>query len=409
MAQFEYSARTKQGQVVEGTIEASNRAAATKVVTDKQLDLITLKEVKPKSFITKFLEMDIGGIKVKLQDKVVFTRQLATLINAGVPMARSLATLTAQTESKGLKKILPTVTKQVESGITLADALAEYPKVFNEIYVNMIRAGEEGGILDDILNRLAAQQEKDAEIKGKLKSAMTYPGIILSITIIAFLFLMTTVVPKIGSIITDLAGEDYQMPAYTSVMLGISSFLTTYGLKSLPFVAVGGYGLVRFFRSPRGRPIWHKMLLKIPVLNKIIVKVALARFARIFSALNGAGVNILDSLKTTANAVGNEVIKDKIYYAADQVKNGKPLSDPLMKDPLFPPILSQMIAIGEESGELDTILQKLAGFYEEEVDQVANALTSILEPIMIVVLGGIIGMIALSVFGPISSVTQSIG
>jgi len=273
----------------------------------------------------------------------------------------------------------------------------------------MVRAGEAGGILDEILIRLAEQQEKDAEIRGKLKSAMTYPGIILSITVLAFLFLMTTVVPKIGNIIQDLAGEEYTPPIYTKIMLSISDFLVNYGIKALPFIAIGIFLVIRFFRSPKGKPIFHQILLKIPLVNQILIKVALARFARVFSSLNAAGVNILESLHTTGNAVGNLVIKEKIDKAAAEVKAGKPLSEPLANDPLFPPILAQMIAVGEESGDIDSILEKLAEFYEEEVDQVAGALTSILEPLMIVVLGSIIGMIALSVYGPISSVTQSIG
>ncbi|HIA92073.1 TPA: type II secretion system F family protein [Candidatus Saccharibacteria bacterium] len=409
MAKFEYTAKSAEGQVSKGVIEASDRAAAQKVLVDRKLEMLLLKEAEKQSALNKFLNFNLSDPKVKLQDKVVFTRQLATMINAGVPLARSLSTLSAQTDSKALKIYLPNIVKDVEGGSTFADALAKYPKVFNDIYVNMVRAGEAGGILDSILERLAEQQEKDAEIKGKLKSAMTYPGVILSITIIAFLFLMTTVVPKIGNIIQDLAGEDYTPPVYTKVMLGISDFLVNYGIKSLPFIAIGTVLLIRFIRSPKGKPLFHKFLLKIPLINKILIKVALARFARIFSSLNAAGVNILESLHTTGAAVGNLAIKEKIDAAAEAVKSGKPLSEPLSKDPMFPPILAQMIAVGEESGDIDTILQKLASFYEQEVDQVADALTSILEPLMIVVLGGIIGMIALSVFGPISSITQSIG
>lgn len=406
MASFEYTAKNEQGNVLKGTLEASDRAAATALVAKRKLDLLTLKEAKKKGFN---LNANISDPKVKLQDRVIFTRQLSTMINAGVPLTRALSTMSDQTSSKALKGYLTEITKDVESGAPFGDSLAKYPKVFNDIYVNMVRAGEEGGILDEILLRLAEQQEKDAEIRGKLKSAMTYPGVVMTITLIAFIFLMTTIVPKIGTIIQDVAGPDYELPAYTKVLLGISDFMTGAGIKMLPFIIIGIVALVRFFRSKRGKPVFHRILLKIPLINKIIIKVALARFARTFSSLNAAGVNILDSLHTTANAVGNAVIKEKLDAAAEQIKNGKPLSEPLSKDKMFPPILSQMLAIGEETGDIDSILEKLAGFYEEEVDQVADALTSILEPIMIVILGSIIGVIAMSVFGPISSITSAIG
>ena len=406
MATFEYTAKKGKSTILKGTVEAADRQAATEIIKKRNMEVMSLQEQAKKGFS---FNANISEPKVKLQDKVIFTRQLATMINAGVPLTRSLNTMSQQTRSKSLQKYLTEITRDVESGAPFADALAKYPKVFNDIYVNMVRAGEEGGILDDILLRLATQQEKDAEIRGKLKSAMTYPGIVLSITLIAFIFLMTTIVPKIGTIIQDVAGPDYELPAYTQVLLGISAFMTGPGIKLFPLIVVGFVLIIRFFKSKRGKPIWHRILLKIPLINKIIIKVALARFARTFSSLNAAGVNILDSLHTTADAVGNTVIKEKLDNAADAIKNGKPLSEPLSKDPLFPPILSQMIAVGEETGDIDSILEKLAGFYEEEVDQVAQALTSILEPIMIVILGSIIGVIALSVFGPISSITSAIG
>lgn len=355
-----------------------------------------------------FLNVSIGSPKPKLKDKVIFTRQLATLINAGVPLTKSLSTLALQTESKALRDIIPQVQKSVEGGKTFADALEAFPKAFDPIFINMVRAGEAGGILDSILDRLAFQQEKDAQIRGKLKSAMTYPGVVLSITVVAFLYLMTSVIPKIGNIIQDLAGEDYTPPVYTQIMLFISDLLVNYGFYAFIVFVVTTVVFFRVIRTKKGRFVFHSILLKIPIVSQIITKVALARFARIYSALSAAGVGVLDSLQVTSEAIGNAVIQKELSGAIKAVKNGKPISEPLAQSKVFPPIVSQMIAIGEETGEIEDILNKLAGFYEEEVDRVSSSLTSIIEPIMIVILGGIIGVIALSVFGPISSITQEL-
>lgn len=405
MPKFTYTAHTESNKTVSGSIDAANKEAAIRILVNQKLKPIIVKTEKKKFKFS--LNAQIGEPKVKLKDKVIFTRQLSTMINAGVPLVRSLHTLTDQTESKGLKYYLPKITKEVESGVSLADSLEKYPKVFNTTYTSMVRAGEAGGILDDILDRLAFQQEKDAEIRGKLKSAMTYPGVILSITIIAFIYLMTSVVPKIGSIITDLAGDDYTPPVYTKVMLAISDAMVNYGPMLVLIIGIGGFFLFRWFRGS-GRPVFDSLMLKIPVVRKIVLKVALARFARTFSSLSAAGVSVLDALHITGDAIGNNVIKKSLDHAAKAVKNGEPLSKPLIENKLFPPIVSQMVAVGEETGNIEEILTKLAGFYEEEVDEVTNSLTSIIEPIMIVILGGIIGVIALSVFGPISSITQSI-
>jgi len=404
MATFEYTAE-KDSKVLTGSLEAIDREGASKVLAKENMRIISLNEVQKSKFNLNF---ELSEPRVKLQDRVVFTRQLATMINAGVPLVRSLATLSQQTDSKALKRYLAEVVHDVESGEALASSLKKHPKAFDDIYVNMVAAGEEGGILDSILLKLANQQEKDAEIRGKLKSAMTYPGVILSITFVAFIFLMTTVIPKIGTIIKDLGGDDYELPVYTQVMLKISDFMVNDGPLLLVLSIIVFFILGKYIRTPKGKLNFHRVLLKIPLVGKIITKVAIARFSRTFSALSAAGVNILESLNVTANAVGNEVIKRHILDAQQAVKNGKSLSEPLSGVKLFPPILSQMIAIGEETGEIDTVLEKLADFYDQEVDQVANSLTSILEPIMIVILGSIIGVIALSVFGPISSITQSI-
>jgi type IV pilus assembly protein PilC len=346
--------------------------------------------------------------KVKLKELMIFTRQLSTMINAGVPLVRSLATLQQQTENPAFQKHIMAVTKDVESGMAFADALEKHPHVFSPIYINMVRAGEAGGILDEILRKLALQQEKDAHIRAKFKGAMTYPIILLTITGLVFIGLMVIVMPKLGKIIKDLGGPDAQLPPLTQGMLAVSSFMT-----SKWYILVGGTILVVFFTkryvaTPQGRRKKDQFLMRIPVLKEIIKKVAIARFARIFASLMSAGVNVVDAISVTSKALGNAVIEDELIEASKAVVNGQQLSVPLANSKVLPPIVSQMLAIGEETGQTDEILIKVADFYEEEVDTVVESLSSILEPIMIVVMGVMVGLIAASVIGPISKLTTQI-
>ncbi len=406
MPTFNYTAIDKTGKRVAGTTEAASAAVATANLKLRELRPV---EVKPAngSLMSK-IPFGPGKQKVKSKDLVVFTRQLATMINAGVPLVRSLATLQAQTENPNLKHHIVDVTKEVEGGATFADALEKHSAVFSPIYINMVRAGEAGGILDEILKKLATQQEKDEKIKGKFKSAMTYPVILLSITTLVFLALMVIVMPKIGKIIQDLAGPEAQLPPLTQVMLGISGFMV-----SRWYVLVGGGFIIAFFlarslRTPAGRRKRDQLLLKLPVVKTIVIKVAVARFARIFASLMSAGVAVIDSIEVTAKAVGNSVIEEELKSASKTVANGKQLSIPITESKVFPPIVGQMLSVGEETGKTDEILVKVAEFYEEEVDAVVDSLSSILEPIMIVVMGTMVGLIAASVIGPISNLSNQI-
>jgi type IV pilus assembly protein PilC len=407
MANFQYIAIDRSGKSVKAFIEAESKEAAMETLRRQGQRVLS---VQPTSKSSGFMNMSIGGGKVKSKDLVIFTRQLSTLVNAGVPLVRSISTLQAQSESKALKAQLVAVVKKVEGGSALADALSEHPKIFSDIYINMVRAGEEGGILDEVLNRLAVQQEKDASIRGKVKSAMTYPAVIFSITIIASVVLMTTIVPKIGDIITDLSGGSGSLPPYTKALLALSNLMLT------PYFIVGTVvGLPvffmlfrRFIKTPKGRYWWHSVLLKTPIIKELITKVAIARFARTFSSLMGAGVTIVQAISTTAGAVGNAVIEKELLDSARFIEAGEQLSTRLEKSKHFPPLVNQMLAVGEETGQTDQILIKVAEFYEEEVDAFVGALSSILEPVMIVVLGGIVGVIAASVFGPISNISTNI-
>ncbi len=406
MPKFQYIAMERSGKSRKAIIEAESKEAALETLRKQSFRVLSIQPTSKASS----LNFTISASKVKVKDLVIFTRQLSTLVNAGVPLVRSISTLQSQSESKALKEQLESVVKKVEGGAALADALAEHPKTFSPIYVNMVRAGEEGGILDEVLNRLAIQQEKDAAIRGKIKSAMTYPAVIFSITAVATVILMTTIVPKIGAIITDLSGGSGTLPVYTRALLSISKFMMTPAFIISAVVGIPVFIIVfkRFTKTERGKYLWHSLLLKTPIVKVLITKVAIARFARTFSSLMGAGVSIVQAIGTTAGAVGNAVIERELLESAKYIESGEQLSARLEKSKHFPPLVSQMLAVGEETGQTDQILIKVAEFYEEEVDTFVGALSSILEPVMIVVLGVIVGVIAASVFGPITSISTNI-
>ena len=407
MAQFTYQAINKQGKDITGTVEAMDRNAGIEALVKQNLKPISLKAKDESANATAFLNRFFGS-KVKADALVIFTRQLATMISAGVPLLRALNSLKEHTGDKVLKKALDGVDQDVRGGLALADALQKHPRVFSDVYVNMVRAGEAAGILDDILSRLATQQEKTATIRKKVKGAMTYPTILMVITVIAFFGLMLFVIPQIGKILTDLGGADAKLPLLTQIMLGISSFMINFWYILLIVIVGGFFTINRFLRTKNGKRFLHTTLLRIPVIKNIIIKVAVARFSRTFASLMGAGVSVVEALTVTAGAIGNVVYKDLIDKSIAEIKNGKQLSETLVGSPLFPDIVSQMLSVGEETGKTDTVLVKVADFYEEEVDVVLDGLSSIIEPVMIVIMGTMVGLIAASVMGPIASIAQNI-
>lgn len=409
MPNYLYIATGKDGKTTSGSFESTDRSSALAMLTKQGLKPISLKEGGGKGPKGKFGILDFfGANRVKNDDLVMFTRQLSAMVSAGVPILRALSSLHDHTQSAALKKVTAGIVKDVESGMPLADALAKYPNTYNDVYVNMVRAGEAAGILDDILKRLAMQQEKNASMRKKIKSAMTYPMVLVFITIVAFFGLMIFVIPQIGRIIKDLGGPDAQLPLLTQIMLGISSFLINFWFIIIPAMVGGAVLLLRYIKTPSGKRIFHRIVLKVPAIKGIIQKVAVARFARTFSALMGAGVAVLESLNVTAHAVGNVVYEEALIHAAEEVKNGKNLSAVIEKNNLFPPIVAQMLAVGEETGQTDTVLVKVADFYEEEVDTAIDGISSIIEPVMILGMGGMVGLIAASVMGPIAGLAQQI-
>lgn len=400
MALFSYTA-TKNEKTVKGVIEAADKETALANLTRQGLHPIAVHETSAKRSKKRG--------RVKLKDLVVFTRQLSTMISAGVPMTRAFATLQSQTDNAYFKTVIQGISKDIEGGTALADALSKYPRVFSEVYVNMVRAGEAGGILEDILKRLATQVEKDATIRKKIKSASAYPLVILSITVMAFFGIMMVVMPRLGKILTDLGGPDAQLPVYTRAMLSTSGFMQKNAIFILVGTALAIFLLRRYIRTPAGKYKFHSFLLRLPIIKVIITKVAIARFSRTFASLMSSGVSVLDALEVTGSAIGNKVIEQELKNAAKEVRNGRQLSEPLSKSAFFPPIVAQMLAIGEETGQIDTILIKVADFYEEEVDTTIDGISSLIEPAMIIVLGGMVGLIAASVMGPIASLSQNVG
>jgi type IV pilus assembly protein PilC len=412
--QFNYTATNTDGKSISGNAEAADRQGLIALLRKQGLHPVIIQEGKSKKSAKSLFG---PKKKVKLNDLVIFTRQLSTMISAGVPLGRCLAALQTNADYLYLREVLAGITKDVQSGQPLGDAFAKYPNVFSDVYVNMVRAGEEGGILDDILKRLATQVEQDASIRKKIKSATAYPIVILTITVIAFFGVMLFIVPKLGAILLSLGGPNAKLPVYTQALLNISNFCThativphvpnILFILAVLFTATT-YGL-RYIKTPEGKYKFHGLLLRLPVIKVVILKVAIARFSRTFASLMGSGVSVLDALEITGAALGNKVIEQELKDAAEEVRNGKPLSDPISHSPHFPPIVAQMLLVGEETGQIDTVLVKIADFYEEEVTVLIDGLSAIIEPVMIVILGAGVGLIAASIMGPIANLSKNIG
>ncbi len=407
MTKFTYNAFNADSQHKTGRVEAEDRDAALKILAKQGLKPISLKKeggFDPNNLQFGFLKRK----SIKAKDLAIFSRQLSTMVNAGVPLVRSISLLAQQAENKFFKDALDAIAKDIEGGEQLSVSIAKHPKIFSPIYVNMVAAGEAGGILDDILKRLAFQQEKDASIRKKIKSASAYPAVLIVVTGGAFFGLMLFIVPQISNVIKDVAGEDAVLPIYTVILLNISSFMVNFWYVIIIGLGLAAFLFLKYVKTPKGRYNFDKILLKTPVVKTVITKVAIARFARIFASLMGAGVSVLDTLSVTAKAIGNKVIEEELMNASETVRNGQPLSEPLGTSKVFPPIVAQMLAVGEETGEIDTVLVKIADFYEEEVDALIDGLASIIEPIMIIIMGAMVGLIAVSVLGPLSSISKSI-
>lgn len=405
MPKFNYTTVSDDNKTVHGSMDALSRDEVTETLTKqgRKVMQVTLATDGKKSSFSLFTP------KVKQVEMVIFTRQLATMVSAGVPLLRALNTLQSQVQSKKLKDVIGEVCKDVEGGSQLADALQKHPDVFTDIYINMVRAGEAAGIVDDVLKRLATQEEKTSSMRKKIKSASTYPLVLLVLTVVAFFGLMIFIIPTIGRVLKDLGGPNAKLPAMTQAMLDFSDFMVHYWYILIGILFITIFMARKYLKTEPGKLFLHGFVLKIPILNTLITKIAVARFTRTFSALIGAGVSVVEALKVTSRALGNKVFEQEVLDAVQRVINGQPLSKSLEASKLFPAIVSQMLAVGEETGQTDTVLVKVADFYDEEVDATIDSLSSILEPVMIVIMGGAVGFIAFNVMGPIASMSQNVG
>jgi len=398
MPVFEYTARNVKGEIVQNKGEFATRDDVLAHLRKNRLVVVQVREA-PKQFKLNF------GAGIKTRDVVIFTRQFATMINAGLPLVQALDILAQQTENKFLADVTRAVVYDVESGHTLADALRKHPKAFSDLYVNMVAAGEAGGILDTILLRLAQFLEKNDAIVRKVKGAMVYPAVIFSVAGIAVSVLLIFVIPTFQSM---FASAGIQLPLPTRIVIGLSSLLKHYWWAMI--LAAGGavFGIRRYYTTPAGKLMIDKLLLKTPVLGDLLRKSAVSRFTRTLGTLISSGVSILDGLEITARTAGNMVIHNAVMESRASIAGGETISAPLAKSKVFPPMVISMIAVGEQTGGLDEMLSKIADFYDEEVDAAVSTLLSLMEPIMIVVLGVIVGGMVVAMYLPIFDMVNAV-
>src|SRR5215211_2105923 len=395
MALYSYRALDKEGEIVQDKTEGSGEMAVAYELRQQGLMVIDVKE---QSVAQKDILAPFKGIKLK--DLVVFSRQLATMINAGLPIVRALYVLSEQTENPKLQEVVVEVRKDVEAGSSLSEALEKHPKAFSRLYVEMVKAGEVGGILDGVLLRLADQLERDQDLRRKVRSAMIYPVFVLAFAILAASFMLIFIVPVFAGLFQDLGGT---LPLPTRICIILSHILSSFwGILVYGGMALGVVMFLRWKKSEQGRKVWGRAALRIPAkIGDVVKKVALARFARTLGTLSAAGVPILQAIEITATSSGNWVVEKALLKSRDAVREGIPLYKPLEEEPIFPPMVTRMIAVGEETGDVDGMLGKIADFYESEVDAAVKALTSIIEPVMIIVVGAIVGVIVISMYLPL--------
>ncbi|MFN2431213.1 MAG: type II secretion system F family protein [Gemmatimonadota bacterium] len=398
MTEYVWRARTSGGDVQTGTLNAENEGA---VIGHLRRNRMVPLSVKPKPKDIKFSFGERTGIK----DLVIFTRQFATMINAGLPLVQSLDILGQQTEKKGFAGRIKEVLNDVESGNTLADSLRRHPKQFTDLYVNMVAAGEAGGILDVILLRLAEYMEKAEKLRRKVKGAMVYPGTVLGFASMAIGVLLIFVIPTFAGF---FLGAGVALPLPTRIVIGASNFLLSWWWAVAAAIGAAIYMIRQWKKTPAGGLLFDKFLLRLPILGTVVRKSAIARFSRTLGTLTASGVPILEGLEITARTSGNKVVEKAILESRISIAGGDTISEPLRKSEVFPPMVVQMINVGEQTGGLDEMLNKVADFYDSEVDSAVDAMTSVIEPIMIVFLGVVVGGMVVAMYLPIFDIIKTV-
>lgn len=394
MAEFVWEARGRTGDIRKGIMEAENEAAVHARLRSQQLNPT---KVKKKGF--DFSAIQFGG-GVDPKDLVKFIRQFATMIDAGLPLVQCLEILANQEPNRFFAAALRDIKGTVEQGATFSDALRRHPKIFDELFVNLVQAGEVGGILDTILNRLAVYIEKRVKLARQVRGALVYPIAVIVIMIVVMIVLMTWVIPAFEGMFAEFGAKD-ALPALTKYVIATSQAFVSY----LPLTIIATILLVVFatytYRTPRGKRAVHRVILKLPIMGPVLQKIAVARFTRTLGTLLASGVPILDALDIVAKTAGNVIIEEGLMYARARISEGKNMAEPLTEINVFPGMVVQMVAVGEQTGALDTMLNKIADFYEEEVDVAVAALTSLLEPILMVIVGTMVGIVLMSMYLPI--------
>jgi type IV pilus assembly protein PilC len=402
MATFAFKAVDLSGIPQTGTIDGADKQSVTSELKGRGLKVMALEQKKS----GLQMELRLGPKRVKASELTVMSRQLATMISSGMTLLRAFYVLEEQVENQLLRETVAAVREDIEAGLSFSDALERHPKVYSPLYVAMVRAGEAGGVLEDSLERISDQLEKDDSLRRQVKSAMAYPIVVFSFAMLVLIGMIAFIVPVFVGVFKDFGGE---LPLITRFTVGLSNTVTGQWYILIA-VAVGGFvGFRKWKKSSWGRPQWDQFRLRIPFnIGKTVQKIALARWSRTFSALYGAGVPIMQAIEVTGQTAGNTVVDRAMAEVIESVKSGGSIAAPLKDAPIFPPMVAQMIAIGEETGNLDTMLSKVADFYEDEVAAAIKALTSILEPVMIVLVGGIVGFIVVAMYMPMFKVYDAI-
>ncbi len=400
MPVYRWEGKTLRGAIKRGELEAASEAALR--IQLRQQNIIPTKVLSKGKEIK--LQLSIGGSRISQKMIAVFTRQLATMIDAGLPLVQSLDILATQQQNKAFQSVLTAIRDDVESGSTFAAALGRHPKVFSDLYVNLVVAGEEGGILDNILLRLSNYIEKAVALKKKVKSAMVYPAAIVAVAVLVVSVLMIFVIPVFEKMFLS-AGQS--LPLLTVIIVGLSKLMKQYFLFIAAGLVVLAIIIRRYYKTEGGRRAIDAFLLKVPVFGLLLKKIAIARFSRTLSTLVSSGVPILDSLNIVAKTAGNQIVEDAIFKARSSISEGETIAEPLSRAKVFPPMVTQMISVGESTGSLDTMLSKIADFYEEEVDTTVATLTSLLEPFLMIFLGGTIGTIVIAMYLPIFNMAST--
>jgi type IV pilus assembly protein PilC len=400
VAEFVWEARARTGEVRKGSMEAESEDAVNQRLRSQQLQPTRVR--KKAQGINLKLNLEFGS-GVGSKDLVTFTRLFATMIDAGLPIVQCLDILQGQTDNKRFGAILRDVKASVEQGATFSDSLRRHPKVFDHLYVNLVQAGEVGGILDTILNRLAVYIEKAQKLRSQVRGAMTYPTIVIIVFVAVLTILLVFVIPGFETMFKDFGAKD-ELPTLTKWVMAFSRGF----ISNVPFVLAGaiglGIGFSYFYRTPRGKRLTHRTLLQLPIVGDVLRKIAVARFTRTLGTLLSSGVPILDALEIVAKTAGNVVIEEAIMYARARIAEGKNMAQPLFETKVFPSMVVQMVGVGEQTGALDTMLNKIADFYEEEVDVAVAALTSLIEPALMVGIGGTVGVVLIAMYMPIFSI-----